>query len=69
MREAGLLGNRGRRQVWFLFESSFQVELETIGAGLMASASLFPVFLVSRKNQANSQSFCLCPYRVYFYAY
>ena len=60
MRAAGLLGNRGRQQVWFLFESFFQVEQETaerVGAGLMLSASLFPVFLVCRRNQAGLRSF------------
>ena len=60
MRAAGLLGNRCKQRVWFLFESFFQVEQETVelaGVGLMLSASLFPVFLVCRKNQVGSRSF------------
>ena len=70
MMEAGLLGNLGRQLVLFLFWSAFQAEQKTeaagtVGPGLMLSASLFPVFLVSRRNQASSLSFCLCPYRVY----
>jgi len=63
MRGAGLLENLGKQLFSPWVEASFQVEVET---GAMASAS-FSVFLEYQITQASSvQSFCLCPYRVYF---
>jgi len=54
MRGAGLLENLGKQLFPFLFEASFQVEVET---GAMASAS-FSVFLEYQITQASSaQSF------------